>query len=273
MTFEKLQNNKSLCSIIMSVYNGELYIKETIKSVINQSYKNWELIIVDNCSTDKTIDILNDFQSRYDNIKVYITESNSDGPAVPRNIGIQKSKGKYLAFLDSDDIWYENKLAIQLDYIKKYNLVCSLSNKIDDEGMMISEESTVADQLIDLSALVMRNKIVHSSVVVHKDLFLSIMFDEDKLINGLEDINAYRRYLALHSNGVLIGRPLISNRVLSSSLGSGIKGEKRLAKGIYSLAKSMIVTDTYDGILMCLLIKIRSYIKYSIIKKLKYRKM
>ncbi len=273
MTFDEKIKNSPLCSIIMSVYNGELYVKETIKSVINQSYKNWELIIVDNCSTDKTIDILNNFQSINDNIKVYVTEFNSGGPAIPRNIGIKKTKGKYLAFLDSDDIWYENKLTIQLDYIKKYNLVCSLSNKIDEKGLMIYEQSTVSDQLIDLSALVMRNKIVHSSVVVHKNLFLSIMFDEDKLLNGLEDINAYRRYLALQSNGVLIGRPLISNRVLSSSLGSEIKGEKRLAKGIYSLVKSMIVTDRYDGILICLLSHIRTYIKYLIIKKLKYRKI
>ena len=256
----------------MSVYNGELYIKETIESVINQSYKNWELIIVDNCSQDGTIDILNNFQSRYDNIKVHVTESNTGGPAIPRNIGIKKSNGTYLAFLDSDDIWYEDKLKIQLGYVNKYVLICSLANRIDEDGKLISSETTMSDQLINLSALAMRNKIIHSSVLVHKDLFLKIMFDEDKFLNGLEDINAYRRYLASHGNGVLVGKPLIEHRVLSHSLGSNIVGEKRFAKGIYGLTKSMIASDRYDRILLCLLIKIRSHIKYLIIKKLKYLK-
>ena len=115
MTFYKKIKNKPLFSVIMSVYNCELYINETIKSVIKQAYKNWELIIVDNCSTDKTVSLLNNFQSMNDNIKVYINESNSGGPAVPRNIGIQKSKGKFIAIISGhcipkNNFWISNLL-------------------------------------------------------------------------------------------------------------------------------------------------------------------
>ena len=98
-------------------------------------------------------------------------------------------------------------------------------------------------------------------------LFLSIMFDEDKFLNGLEDINAYRRYLARNGDGILIGKPLVEHRIISQSLGSNIIGEQRFVKGIYGLTKSMIATERYDKILLCLFIKIRSYIKYLIVKK------
>tara|TARA_Y100001980_G_C14541974_1_gene320165 strand:+ start:1296 stop:2144 length:849 start_codon:yes stop_codon:yes gene_type:complete len=272
MTIEKKNKHRPVYSIIMSVYNGELYLKETIKSVINQSYKKWELIIVDNCSTDTTIDILNDFQSGYDNIKIYSTDINSGGPALPRNIGIKNSGGSYLAFIDSDDIWYKEKLETQLDYVDKFSLICSLANRVDENGKKLSAENVTSDQIIDLSVLARKNKIIHSSVVVQKDLFLSIMFDEDKFLNGLEDINAYRRYLARNGDGILIGKPLVEHRIISQSLGSNIIGEQRFVKGIYGLTKSMIATERYDKILLCLFIKIRSYIKYLIVKKLNHIK-
>ncbi|MBF12730.1 MAG: hypothetical protein CMC63_11230 [Flavobacteriaceae bacterium] len=272
MTIEKKNKHRPVYSIIMSVYNGELYLKETIQSVINQSYKKWELIIVDNCSTDRTIDILNDFQSGYDNIKIYATDINSGGPALPRNIGIKNSEGSYLAFIDSDDIWYEEKLETQLDYVNKFSLICSLANRVDENGKRLSSERVISDQIIDLSVLARKNKIIHSSVVVQKDLFLSIMFDEDKFLNGLEDINAYRRYLARNGDGILIGKPLVEHRIISQSLGSNIVGEQRFVKGIYGLTKSMIATERYDNILLCLFIKIRSYIKYLIVKKLNHIK-
>ena len=177
-------NNFSI-DIVMPNYNSAKYLSDTIESVLSQTFKNWKLIIVDDHSDLETQEILKKYES-HENINIIWLEENKRA-AYCRNLAMKKSKSEYIAFLDSDDIWYENKLTIQLDYIKKYNLVCSLSNKIDEKGLMIYEESTVSDQLIDLSALVMRNKIVHSSVVVHKNLFLSIMFDEDKLLNGLEN--------------------------------------------------------------------------------------
>ncbi len=246
----------------MPVFNGEPYIKESIESVVGQSYTDWELIIVDNCSTDGTVEIIKRYQLLYPNIRLYHTLVNSGGPAVPRNIGVQRSKGKYLAFIDADDVWFTDKLSIQIDYVFKNNIICSLADRIDENGKLIFTNKCGSDYELDICKIITENVVVNSSVVVHKDLFLSVMFDEDNLLNGLEDYNSYMRYLMLYGNGVLISRPLLSYRVLSSSLGSETEGAKRLAKSVYCLVKSSLVAGKYDCLIYGLIARVRSYIKY-----------
>ena len=95
-------------SIILPTYNrASSFLKEAIDSVINQSYMNWELIVIDNNSTDNTIDLVESYKSN----KIFIYQINNNGViAKSRNLGIEKSSGDYVAFLDSDDFWYKNKL-------------------------------------------------------------------------------------------------------------------------------------------------------------------
>lgn len=106
-----------LVSIITPVYNSEEYLEETILSVINQTYKNWELLLIDDYSTDNSYKIIEKYLTD-ERIKYLRNERNS-GPAITRNVGLEKSKGEYIAFLDSDDIWAKNKLELQIDYMKK----------------------------------------------------------------------------------------------------------------------------------------------------------
>ena len=251
-----------LVSIVMPAYNAEAHISESIQSVIGQSLHNWELIIVDNCSTDSTLKIANSFQLHYSNIRVYSVESNSGGPAYPRNIGVRKSKGKYVAFIDSDDIWDINKLSDQLPHLGKFNLVCSLSDKIDDDGNLVKSSRCTKNKELDVCSVIYRNSIINSSVIVHRELFLSVLFDEDKLLIGLEDYNAYIRYLALYGNAFMVGKPLVKYRVSMLSLGSAITGEKRLVLSLYCLTKSIINTSAYQCVVKGILIRIRSYVKY-----------
>lgn len=111
---------KPLVSIISPTYNDENTIEETIKSVLNQSYKNWEMLIVDDCSTDKTPDIVKKYQEKDKRIKLYRLDKNS-GASVARNKAIEEAKGKYIAFLDCDDIWFNKKLEKQINYMEKNN--------------------------------------------------------------------------------------------------------------------------------------------------------
>lgn len=105
-----------LVSIIMPSYNTGHFIAETIKSVLAQSYPNWELLIVDDCSNDNTDDVVKPFLS--DPRISYIKNSKNSGAAVSRNRALQEAKGKWIAFLDSDDLWEPDKLEKQIAFMK-----------------------------------------------------------------------------------------------------------------------------------------------------------
>ena len=108
-------------SIIMPYYNAAKYIKETVTAIINQTYKDWELIIVDDCSTSSdTGIILREIQSFDARIKILRTEKNG-GAGIARNVGIKAAEGRYLAFCDSDDWWYPTKLEEQLHWMRNNN--------------------------------------------------------------------------------------------------------------------------------------------------------
>jgi glycosyltransferase involved in cell wall biosynthesis len=110
-------------SIIIPTYNSEHFIDRTIKSVINQTYKDWELIIVDDLSKDNTRIKLEKWQNKDSRIHSIFSDKNSGGPALPKNVGIENAKGKYVAFLDHDDEWLPEKLE------KQYNLFEQSKNK------------------------------------------------------------------------------------------------------------------------------------------------
>ena len=105
-----------LVSIIMPNYNCEKFVGETIKSVINQTYTNWEILFVDDCSTDNSIKIAESFKDN--RIRIFKNEKNS-GAAVSRNWALREAKGEYIAFLDSDDIWVPEKLEKQIKFMEE----------------------------------------------------------------------------------------------------------------------------------------------------------
>jgi glycosyltransferase involved in cell wall biosynthesis len=107
----------SLVSIITPSYNASTYIAETISSVQNQTYKNWELIIVDDCSSDNSVKIIQEFQKDDDRIQLIQLNKNS-GPAIARNRGIAISKGAFMTFIDADDLWLPNFITASMREIK-----------------------------------------------------------------------------------------------------------------------------------------------------------
>lgn len=109
-------NSYGLVSIIMPCYNTSQYINSSIQSVIDQTYKNWELIIVDDCSTDNTVEIIKRYTDK--RIYLFINDRNS-GAAISRNRALKEAHGNYIAFLDSDDIWEKKKLELQLGFMKR----------------------------------------------------------------------------------------------------------------------------------------------------------
>ncbi len=129
-----------LISIITPTYNCERFIGETIESVLKQSYKNWEMIIVDDCSTDNTYDVVKKYADNDSRIKYYLLEENS-GASVARTKAMQLATGDYIAFLDSDDLWISNKLECQLKFMKEnnYNFTCTEYEQIDENGKSLNK--------------------------------------------------------------------------------------------------------------------------------------
>lgn len=130
-------HDEPLVSIVMPCYNASKYIADSIESVLNQTYTNWELIIVDDCSKDNSRDIIQSFINNDNRIKLICNSSPSGSPATPRNIGLENSNGEYIAFLDSDDLWVSDKLEKQLAIFKTSDCCIVYSNyeAIEENGL------------------------------------------------------------------------------------------------------------------------------------------
>lgn len=109
-----------LVSVVVPTYNSEHTIKRTLDSILNQTYENLEILVVDDNSSDKTLDILESYKKQDERIKIYTKKSNK-GVANSRNIAIKNSRGRYIAFLDSDDQWSSKKIETQISHMKKNN--------------------------------------------------------------------------------------------------------------------------------------------------------
>lgn len=172
--------NEPLVSIITPLYNCEKYIEETIKSVINQTYKNWEMIIVDDCSKDDGVKIVEKYQKLDKRIKLYRNEQNQ-GVSFTRNRAIDLSKGKYIAFLDSDDLWKKEKLSKQISFMEKNNITLSYTGyeKINSDGSLRGEIKV--PEKLDYEELLKNCLINCISGVYLKEKFKNIYFKKTKV--------------------------------------------------------------------------------------------
>ncbi len=142
--------NQELVSVIMPAYNASKYIKDSIQSVIAQHYANWELLVIDDGSTDSTVQIVEDMAKSDNRIRLFINHTPSGSPAIPRNIGIQNAQGRYIAFLDSDDLWIPEKLAEQIPLFQGEDtkIVFSFYRKLLTDGKIsdgiVSSPSSVS---------------------------------------------------------------------------------------------------------------------------------
>ena len=128
-------------SIITPSWNSERYIRETIESVQNQTYSNWEMIIVDDCSSDNTVKIVDEISKNDPRVRL-LRQSENGGAAKARNRSLDESSGRFVAYLDADDIWKPTKLEKQVRFMKDHNcgFSCASYEVIDDEGNALNKE-------------------------------------------------------------------------------------------------------------------------------------
>lgn len=123
-------DKKDLVSVIMPTYKCEQFIRESIKSVQAQTYQNWELIVVDDCSGDNTVDIVTELMNQDSRIILCQNNKNS-GAAVSRNVALRYAKGRWIAFLDSDDLWESTKLERQIKFMEENNYAFSYHEYVE----------------------------------------------------------------------------------------------------------------------------------------------
>ncbi|MDA7655075.1 glycosyltransferase [Akkermansiaceae bacterium] len=166
-------------SVITPSYNSEKTIEECIRSVIAQNYRNLEHIVIDDCSSDDSLLIIEKLASSYPHLRI-VRNLKNRGPAEARNRGLELAKGNLICFLDSDDVWLKNKLATQVEIakLKKYPLICGgyFKFKGDDDSFSI-----IHKKLIEISFNKMKysNWIYTSSVMVDKRLTGEFKMDQD----------------------------------------------------------------------------------------------
>lgn len=139
---------KELVSIIMPNYNSASFIEKSIGSVLSQSYENWELILADDCSSDDSIKVIEALIADDKRIKLIQLTENS-GPAIARNCAIEEAKGRYIAFLDSDDLWTPDKLSRQLSFMQEHDVALSYTGyyRIEEESGEIIDQIKVPQKV------------------------------------------------------------------------------------------------------------------------------
>ena len=208
-------------SIVMPSYNHGKFISKSIDSIINQTYINWELIIVDNNSEDETKKVLSSYESEK-RIKVYFVNNNGS-IGYSRNIGINKSKADFIAFIDSDDLWSPKKLEECVIYLKKYdfifhdvkiNVLSNSKNKTITLPTFYNIENNTLKAL-----LINGNPVVNSSVITKKSLLLKVGgIDETKEINRSVDFNTWLKIATVTNRFKYLKKVLGENLIHENNL-------------------------------------------------------
>ncbi|WP_336990272.1 glycosyltransferase family 2 protein [Bacillus infantis] len=209
-----INKDETLISIIMPAYNCESFIEEAVTSVINQTYKTWELIVIDDGSRDNTVGIIKDLSNNDDRIRFYINEENQ-GVSATRNRGISLAKGEWIAFLDSDDKWKKNKLEKQLTFSQENNaeFIFTGSSYIDENGESFKGVFEVPGK-VTYKKLRTHNVISCSSVLIKKSLLKDIKMERDDMH---EDYAVWLRVLKTGVCAYGVNNPLLIYRISPNS--------------------------------------------------------
>lgn len=260
-----------LVSVIIPMYNAEQYIEETLLSLKNQTFKSFEVIIVDNASTDNSIFVAQKMSSYFNRFLIIQSDYNSGGPAKPRNIGVEKSTAEYIAFLDSDDLWHEEKLSKQIEFMLNYKLNFSSTSisRIDNTSKPYVKNinSLMMDMKVEnmeLNKLRFQlfkyNFITLSSTLIKKELLE--IFSEDDSFMGVED---YRLWLMIMEKPEckykLLCETLVDYRVLRNSASRKNRLHQGLKEIRVMVSHMLEIQTSHKHYLTLMLKSVKLYVK------------
>lgn len=266
--------DKNLVSVIIPMYNSNDTIINSIKSVLKQTYKNYEIIIVDDGSTDNSYKIVEEFMQE-NNLekKIKLLSQENRGPSAARNKGISHSRGEYIAFLDADDIWVEEKLEKQIKLMSKNSNIALVGSNINNN--FYKKQDNILN--ISYNMLLFKNYFFTPTVIIKKSILDKVgLFDLEQKFS--EDYNLWLRickdYNCVFINESLAicgsGKPTFGFSGLSSKLWEMEKGE---LNNYWNLKKNnSINSSTFLGVSIFSLLKYVRRIFLTQLRKL-YRKV
>ncbi|MCR4718208.1 MAG: glycosyltransferase family 2 protein [Firmicutes bacterium] len=247
-----------LVSIVMPSFNTGTYINETIKSVLSQTYGNWELIIVDDCSTDNSDKIIREYL--VDQRIRYFKNENNSGAAVSRNRALREARGRWIAFLDSDDLWAPEKLEAQIEYMEENHYSFSYTD------YMIKYNGTWLPYIYTGPNVVNRRRMYNYCYIFTS----TVIYDRNKIgliqIENLKKNNDYAMWLQVieKSNCYRFPRCMSYYIKHDDSISGGSKF--KLIKWHYKLFRDGL----HKGIVVSIIFTLRNLI-FGIIKKVVYK--
>lgn len=189
---------KNLVSIITPMYNSEKFIEATIKSVLNQTYQEWEMLIIDDCSTDNSPNIVKSYMQQDSRIKCIKTETNK-GVSNARNLALSKATGQFIAFLDSDDQWNSSKLEKQVNFMLENDYVISFTSyELMDENDKKLNKVIKVPPNVDYKRLLKGNILGCLTVVIDKS-----KLDFEIRMSGVRHED-YVLWLSILKKGILL---------------------------------------------------------------------
>jgi glycosyltransferase involved in cell wall biosynthesis len=251
-------------SVVIAVYNGEKYIIETLDSIVSQTHKNWECIVVDDGSGDNTIEIIAKYIQADKRFRIIRTEGGS-GPYIAANVGIKEAKGKFIARTDADDLSLPDRFAIQSDYLNKHSEinVCGTWHYHLFEGGKLTFKPYETDPAFLKWQSIFRNRIVHSTMMFRKGWFESIGYYPQKRL--VQDWHTSLE--AIHTNSLhVIKMPLIKWRIHGNSITrkeNSLQLEEATKVVVFHLKNRVLLENIHADIVMAIIASIRG-------KKLSY---
>lgn len=244
---QRVENNKRMISIIMPVYNSEKYISEAIESICNQSYKNWELLIVNDGSTDHTSEIIDDFSKKDSRIKVF--HRKNEGVSMARNFALNQICGEYVTFIDSDDVYHTDRLKRMLQVFEQHrNCEIVFSRHKEFRGklntyeangsrkIVVSDENILEKVISDSKNHYVWNAILKSEIA-KKAKFAPIRFAEDFCY--IRDCAWYCRQMAVLDEVLYFYRRDNENAMTSHFFSEKyISDYMKLVQNIYDFCKN-----------------------------------
>lgn len=218
-----------MVSVVMPAYNCERYIKTSIESVINQTYSNWELIIVIDDSTDDTVNVVDRYNAN-PQIHYFVNKKNL-GVAKSRNRGALLAKGKYIAFLDADDIWMENKLEVQVKLMEdKQAVLSSVARELMDENGTLTGKIMPIQQEITYKKLLCGNTLNTSGVMIKTEVAKEFPMAQDHLH---EDYITWLKVLKKYGIAYGISEPLLKYRFMPQTKSGNKLKSAKMTFGVY----------------------------------------